>query len=557
MYTESEKNYISGIEAQTYVNLQCEHPYRVTTRQGVKISVPCGKCCACRSRRRASWSKRLADEASDFRNLHTFGFTLTYDSEHVPFLEKETLDYIKKNENDYDKINTLYIQPNKSHSYLFVNRGYQYSGNYKNINGALAYGDCVGICYSLDIDEYIRSFRRELVKAYYKFFHNDNVAKRDEMEEFCDLVPRYYIISDYGELDSPVNAESKKRMRTGRPHYHGIMYIHAKTEEKAMEIRKIPNLLNSIAVSCENIALNSWKHCKRFWDAKKQIWAGKSIQTFGQNWGDYLGRYINKEENACFSGALGDLYCPERVWCSRMSTKYGFGSIGMSFFRPSLYAQYMAELDDCVKYHRKWNPIYNENGYNKALPSAYKRYLLQNYFQFKYSELAQYIFQANFLERHPDCFRNVAVEIPDPNDPFGILTTIGLEPRYIKMFRNTRERKRNSISCLPKKESEEMRYIEWDPVGVDAFERYLRFSDEQTQLWIDSVCVGVTNDFEHMVELKDDTTLMPVITTEWQTLAGFMGSLCDLRHKNLQKCAEIRKKAIERKHRHERHNQYV
>lgn len=547
MYNESEKQVLRPEQSLTFVNCKCENPYFVYTRSQRRIAVPCGKCCACLQRRRQGWSKRLIDESEDYRNLHSFGFTFTYDMQHVPFLFADELEYLKKNEFNYHVVRDWYFQPNKSHSYIDTKRGCWH----EDIKTDLQNGSCVGIAQPYDIDMFLRKYKRSLERLYYLYFH-DKPARSEIMREFCPFIVRYFITSDYGETDFNNNNERK---RCGMPHYHGIIYIQAKTEEQAEEIRQIPNLLNNIQSSCENECLNCWEHSKRRWDAKKQIYYGKDIHKFGSDWGSYLGKYINKDEESQFRGAKGVLYVPIRVFCSRQNKKYFFGSIGMSYFRPSIYREYMTELDYCVKHDCKWSPTFNENGFRKALPLAYKRYLLQNYFQFKFSELSQYIYQANFLQRHPDCFRNVLVNVPDENDPFGLRTKVVLAPRYIQYNKDKRkQRSRHSISCLPKEnEEEEMVYIEWFDVGVKAFENYLAFAQRQTDLYINEIVSGFPDDNQHCVYY--DSQFMPF--TYCDTDKGLLGVLRELDKQRKAKCADIKKKAYEKKHLHEIRNKYV
>lgn len=67
--------------------MKCPSPISIpdpnARHKSTRLTVPCGKCGACRYNRRADWSFRLAQElrVADYAQF----ITLTYDDEHVPF----------------------------------------------------------------------------------------------------------------------------------------------------------------------------------------------------------------------------------------------------------------------------------------------------------------------------------------------------------------------------------------------------------------------------------------------------------------------------------------
>lgn len=532
---------ISGRQSYLYAQIGCEKPIFVETMSGKRIPVPCGHCPACLSRRRQMWSKRLVDESQDERCIHAFGFTLTYDSKHVPFLPKKKLEYIKQNQYDFDKIKKFYEFPNKSHSYLKKHRGCRPS--------RLATTEYVGILASEDIDQFLKKVRNELNEKI-------NHIKSHQKGAKADLFIRYFIHGDYGEIDD----DKGETGRTGRPHYHGIMFLCCRDAELSAEIKQCMSLLNNLQCSIENIVLNSWTHCKRFWSMKKQRWCGKSIETFGKNWGDYLGRYITKEENGAFCGCEGEKYVPARIWCSRCNPKYDYGCIGSSFLSNLLYAQYMADLKRCQETGELFNPSFKENGYTKALPRAYVGVLQQKFFGFKFSRLAKYIRQCNLIEKFPTAWRSHYVETEelDPNDPFGLLHKKDMRLFFHGIIIRKQNRNRFSIQTFPPDREEEYKQVNFDYEEIDAFERYLAFHTHQVDEYIDKMTDGILDLPKYRTKVVDHNlqALLGKADSE-ETDPLFLREVRKLRHQQLAYCADIRKKALDRKHAHEIKNGYT
>lgn len=66
--------------------MKCTSPLKLGSR-----IVPCGKCYACRSKRRNQWSARLTEEARyhERNGKQNLFITLTYDEENVPFIQTD------------------------------------------------------------------------------------------------------------------------------------------------------------------------------------------------------------------------------------------------------------------------------------------------------------------------------------------------------------------------------------------------------------------------------------------------------------------------------------
>lgn len=345
--------FMSSATFRSLTSIECASPV-IVKLNGYEIAVGCGKCAQCLAKRRKYWSKRLVDETQHNRHLYAFGVTLTYNRHTVPNLPREKLEV-----GDY-----TYWSPNKSHTYLVVKRGCspKLLKTEKNI----------GLLYSYDLDLYFKSFRKMLDAR------------------FPDLYARYFFAGEYGEIDD-LSKVRLSEARCGMPHYHGIWFIGFKASAAGEIARIKENLPNDYQSVIEKIALDAWRHCEQRWDNLKQIFIGKSIQKFGEKWGDYLGKYISKETTAKMLGCRGSSYIPERCWCSRCSPKLGLPSLGVAGFAASdLFKTVYEDLKHCVKYDLFFAPSYKENGFDKALPPAYRIYCIERMFRVKMSRYSMY-----------------------------------------------------------------------------------------------------------------------------------------------------------------------
>lgn len=339
---------------RSFASVRCASPVIVRIGEN-KVYVSCGKCPLCLARRRQEWSKRLEDETKHPRHWHAFGITLTYDGKHIPYLTAEEL----------AKGQFKYIRPNKSHSYLALHRGCSAA--------SLAREDNIGLLNTRDMDQYFRKVRKFIEKR------------------FPWMYLRYYFNGEYGDIDDLTKVDIKKA-RTARPHYHGIFYLGYKSKDpKDIEFYKELNEKLNAKKEIEQFALDAWHHCKQRWDARKGMFVCKSIQKFGQNWGYYLGKYVSKEDLSTLTGAKGALYVPQRIWCSRRSTKFDLGSLGYEGYKGSTsYRLNYRKLITSVVNSSQFIPTYNQNGYTKRVPRAYYRNHIVELFGVSMTDIQRY-----------------------------------------------------------------------------------------------------------------------------------------------------------------------
>lgn len=521
-------------QIQMYASVRCEHPYKVTTRTGRTLYVGCGTCPACLAKRRNSWSFRLEQESKAKSCIHAFGFTFTYDSQNVPYLPKSVL----------DSETYTYEQVDKQHSYIKVMRGCS--------PDSIKSGENVPLLYYRDIQLTLKRFRKWLDK------------------EFPNLFIRYFISSEYGETKGTTN----------RPHYHGIIYVHQK-EYAEIDAR----LLAYIAKCVEDKWLDEWPFCNRFYDSRKRIYVGKDIHKFGDQWGNYLGKYLNKVESAKYD--TGSTYIPARAVCSRKSLKYGIGSLGSSYlYEDSVrYRKYMTELRESVEHSKLFRPTYNENGYNKALPIALRNCLISDFFGISISLVNKYIHVQNVKKQHEK--RPYMFLEKDDNDPFGINKVLKrsyqypvfqpilyyeeLPERSCKMELNYRyvgllpvscpRHSRYSIYCAPVPAPAPMAVCDLDCFSeqqITDIQTFIDWSDWQTELYYSQFCVISSNKVVAACRLDVQSgkivALSRFVKTQFQKIVS---DSVKLRNEQLAKCAEIRKKAIDYKYKHQKQNHYA
>lgn len=521
-------------QIQMYASVRCEHPLKVITRTGRTLFVGCGSCPACLAKRRNSWSFRLEQESKAKSCIHAFGFTFTYDSENVPYLPKLVL----------DSETYTYEQVDKQHAYIRVMRGCSPE--------SIKLGENVPLLYYRDIQLTLKRFRKWLDKEFPSFFI------------------RYFISPEYGETKGTTN----------RPHYHGIIYVHLKeyTELDA-------SLLAYIAKCVEDKWLDLWLYCGRFYDSRKRIYVGKDIHKFGDSWGNYLGKYLNKVESAKYD--TGSNYIPARAVCSRKSVKYGIGSLGSSWLYDDSvrYQRYMSELRDCKEHCKPFRPTYNENGYNKPLPAAFRNCLYADFFGVSISKVNKWIYLDNLKKAHPKRFYYFYET--DENDPFQILKVlkrsfqypvfksvlyfaeksersckmelmysyVGLQP--IQRVRHTRY----SIYCPPAPPKQpisvsSLNCFQWSELVRIA--RYLSFRDSQTELYYSQFRVMECD--RVLASCRLDAVSGKMVAHSRFIKPQFQKIVADsvqLRNEQLAKCAEIRKKAIDYKYKHQKQNHYA
>lgn len=434
---EKQKEIVTGSQLLQYASINCETPRFVTTRTGKRIAVPCGSCIACLRKRRNSWSVRLQDEAKHPRCVDCFGITLTYTNANIPNLPVEVL----KNQT------YTYKEVSKNKFILAVDRGCD--------NCELQNCSRVSLAYPKDIEDYIKRLRKHFSDYYPDYFI------------------RYYIASDYGEVDGK---------RTGRAHYHGEIFVFANDWLTAQKFRHNPRK-GAMSLAWRELAMDKWPYCERIYNAKKNIYIGKDYHTIDNKYHNYLGKYINKYQD---TGAIGRLFVDTRCYCSRQSAKHALGSIGYSAFLENnqQYYQYLiTELDRCIKFNERFNPQQESNPLN----GCYRKKLFEQYFGFKFSRLAKWIEYKNYNEKVGQCTTLQSSWEIDPNDPFELLTieTLKIHTPTINKRVNP-ARKRNSIIHPPKDWFSEpyKEFPIFTPTEICAFCRYINFANKQLDLYI-------------------------------------------------------------------------
>ena len=334
-----QKEIVTGQMLTAYSSINCEKPIFVTTRTGKRIPVPCGQCIACLRKRRNAWAIRLDDESKHPRCIDQFGITLTYNSDFLPWLP-------------------LAVLQNKSYRYKEVSQGKFILDVYRGVSpDQLRNRTAVSLAYPYDIECYIKRLRKWFEDHYPQFFI------------------RYYIVSDYGELEGK---------RTGRAHYHGIIFVFSNDIQTAENFRR-SSARFSISQKFRDAAMSKWPYAERVYNAKKNIFIGKDYHTIDKGYTSYLGKYINKYED---SEAVGRKYIDTRIYCSRQSSKRQLGSIGYSSFVANNnfdFNRILRELDTAVKSGTRFQPSI----LSQPLNGCYRKKLLEKYFGFKFNPSSQ------------------------------------------------------------------------------------------------------------------------------------------------------------------------
>lgn len=166
--------------------LSCEHPKTITTRNGSKMVVSCGKCKSCLIAKGKSRVTAINEESKKY--LYSMFFTLTYSPDHVPccypvFTKLPLFTGLRTKVELFDCDTDEYLGftlcgENKVHQLIK-----------KSDDGKLHYSR-----YS-DVQKFLKRFRKHLNKI-------------------TDEKIKYYICSEYG----PVRF---------RPHYHGIFFFNS------------------------------------------------------------------------------------------------------------------------------------------------------------------------------------------------------------------------------------------------------------------------------------------------------------------------------------------
>lgn len=434
------KEVVTGQMLTAFSSINCEKPIFVTTRTGRRIPVPCGQCIACLRKRRNSWAIRLDDESKHPRCVDQFGITLTYNSDSLPWLP-------------------LAVLQNKSYRYKQVSKDKYLLDVYRGVSPEqLRNRTAVSLAYPFDIECYIKRLRKWFDDYYPQFFI------------------RYYIVSDYGELEGK---------RTGRAHYHGIIFVFANDIQAAEEFRR-SSARFSICQKFREIAMEKWPYAERIYNSKKNIFIGKDYHTIDKGYTSYLGKYINKYED---SDAIGRKYIDTRIFCSRQSSKRQLGSIGFSSLLENNtydYNRMLRELDYAVKNGTRFQPSI----LSQPLNGCYRKKLFENYFGFKFSRLAKWLEIKKYVQEVNDKTTLERQEYLDPNDPLEVLYIDEVTINVPHIYKRVKPyRKRASIYRPPKYTDfacvdYQLPNNPFTPLEICAFCRYLNFSNHQLDLYL-------------------------------------------------------------------------
>lgn len=220
-----------------------------------EVSIPCGKCFACRFRKRKEMTTRLSNELSMYGDDCCF-ITLTYNDDHLP---------------------TTCIRPVKDADKM-IERGV----------GALP----VETLLPSDVQKFIKRLRRHLEYLPKK-------ASKRIGRDYVTTPIRYFAVGEYGG-------------KTGRPHYHLLIFGWKPSDLDAFSIRK------------GNVVYRS-KQVEKLW-----TFGFSTVQPCGYGVSRYCARYVTKKclGNSVKNGEpFKESYFPEFVLQSVKN-----GGIGASWF---------------------------------------------------------------------------------------------------------------------------------------------------------------------------------------------------------------------------------
>lgn len=522
--------------AKSFVACSCEEPILVRTRTGRLLYAPCGQCPKCMQKRRSQWSKRLIDESQHPLCLHAFGFTLTWDSQHIPYirlkqLEENALTY-EMGFNGKPKLALNYgCEP---HQFKLADEQ----------------NPAVSVLDDEQIQKLIHYFKKWLEQNEYADFEElekpifDNIHKCWITKKRTSpwLSCKYFIVGDYGDTHQKSENADEICTTTHRAHYHGIMYIYAKDSDIYEKIMNDCLLRTHVRMDCQTHLLRLWKGAKQQYDPRKGIYIGKSIQEFGKNWGDYLGKYVNK--TMLSASARGSYYVPERVLCS-----HGLGLCWCE--KENEYKRIMSELKMCVENHALFTPSYNdEKGKPHALPKAYKSYFIYKYFGVSPYDFNNWLYQRNRIRELIPVSR--ITEDPLELFPADVIEETYVVPPVFIMPKKKRERfsvYRMPDDCPIKKTKRIIFFKEFEEKAIALF----NFLCEQTELY-----------FQSFGDYSEDDEKLPCCwlddCNQWyfekSCEQSFVFHVKQQHDKVLNTCKQVREIALERKRLHEVHNGY-
>lgn len=211
--------------------LSCEHPKVVYNQYSKEyITVPCRHCDYCRNAYQLQWKKRIEYEMQC--NKYVVFFTLTYNEESVPLLQKI-------DDNTYFSLSIqrkMIIGRNRNELVRHIDDNYKIEFDYDSLSDDdKAYIDSremIPVCRKQDIQDFVKR-----VRSYISYYNNLNGLQDEKI--------RYFVVSEYGPT-------------TFRPHYHGLFFF-----KSAWTAKNFNKILHS-----------SWKNGFVNWSFAKQHAAG-------------------------------------------------------------------------------------------------------------------------------------------------------------------------------------------------------------------------------------------------------------------------------------------
>lgn len=166
-----------------------------------QMYVPCGHCASCLRARSMRWVQRLIQERYSWK--YCVFFTLTYDSEHLPFLKT-----INKTLID---VNHRLTPPNLAVTVLDIDDCiFKYSKDFtRDYDWLSRIGVDVPVLSSYDLQKFLKRLRTNLKRSYERQTKRQSSFIEKQSPNF-----RYFAIGEYGETCL-------------RPHYHGELFFNS------------------------------------------------------------------------------------------------------------------------------------------------------------------------------------------------------------------------------------------------------------------------------------------------------------------------------------------
>ena len=197
----------------------CMSPRNITNKRGELVTVNCGKCIVCLSKKQLRYEKTCRDMCSQFQ--YVYFYTLTYDEPNVPrCLVRTKPNYVDNRIVSYDvhyidkTIRKLKTTTHKSVNYGKVIYSFNVPAEEKSkfdtfqnqarpTKGISLYNNMVRVIDNTDLQKFIKRLRFQISQLY--------------DEKIC-----HYSVSEYGPT-------------TFRPHFHGVLCFNSYKLARSIE----------------------------------------------------------------------------------------------------------------------------------------------------------------------------------------------------------------------------------------------------------------------------------------------------------------------------------